>query len=107
MLRNLLAVPKHKTCGNHSEENRLEVLSATPPWFGGGGGGGLRPFGLQLLTGKAGEKKKKKPGKKKKKKRKREKIRKERKRQKCLSEVCWCGVSHRRLTAAAPSGLAA
>ena len=43
------------------------------------------------------------------KKRERKKRRKEGKkeRQKCLSEVCWCGVSHRRLTAAAPSGLAA
>ena len=53
----------------------------------------MRPFGLQLLTGKAEAKEKKKRKKKKEGKKAR---------QKWLSEVCWCGVSHRRLTAAAP-----
>ena len=77
------------------------TASYTPlVWRAWGAWGACAPLAFSCLLEKA---------KKKKRKREREKKEKEGKKegQKCLSGVCWCGVSHRHLTTADTSGLAA
>ena len=78
----------HASGGRHRGSHRAAVVAYVLLIFGSS----ETPVGsLQLLTGKAEAKEKKE--------RKKE-GRKESKTE--VSEVCWCGVSHRRLTAAAP-----
>ena len=104
-LLNLWNTPTSSWTSNHSGENPLEVLPATPPWSGGGARA-CAPLAFSCLLEKFKEKEEKKG------KTKKEKERKERKKErkkdrsaclKCAGVVCPTST----LTTAAPSELAA